>query len=119
MYWRLQWVKDFCAVPVFMLMSLENQPQYFLAAFFSLGCFIDTLYTSYAYLYEKPWTFARLKDLWGAFGMWVFTLTLLMVKKQYTPERWAYFFYFAAVVDTLSVFSILSKKNNIYLKLCV
>ncbi len=118
MYSWFQWTKDFCAIPVFILMSLETQPHYFLAAFFSIGCFIDTIFSAYAYWYDNPWTIARIKDAMGAFGMWIFALALIAAKPVHDSGRWSYFFCFATVVDMVSVFSILCVQNSIYLKFC-
>lgn len=115
MYHYLQGIKDFCAIPVFIYLSLFHHSRYFLAVFFSAGCLLDTLFTAYAYWYDKPWTIARIKDACGAFGMFVFTLALLTANPSKDPGRWPYFFQFAAAVDTLSVLSICSQ-YNIYTK---
>lgn len=112
-----QFLKDFMAVPIFILIALDpyiHNSRSLLALFFSLGCLTDTIFSCYSYMHEFPWTIARVKDGLGAVGMWVFTICLSFAPPFQTVNLWPYFFYFAMLVDSFSVFSVLLGKYNIY-----
>jgi len=111
MYYYLQICKDFCTIPVFILMSMNEHSRHFLAVFFSFVCLVDTFFTACAYWYDKPWSIARIKDACGAYSMWVFTLALLAAQPSKDPGHWPYFFQFAAGVDALSVLSVPTPAN--------
>lgn len=107
---NLQFCKDFGAVPIFLLIAADpyiHHSKSLLALFFSFGCLLDTLFSCYSYVYDLPWTIARIKDGLGAIGMWVFAIALSFNHKEHAGPYWQYFFYFAAFVDICSVFSIL------------
>jgi len=112
-----QFLKDFMAVPIFILIALDpyiHNSRSLLALFFSLGCLTDTIFSCYSYIYDSPWTIARVKDGLGAIGMWCFTIWLSLTPPLET-SHWSYFFYFAMFVDGVSVFSVLLGKYNIYM----
>jgi hypothetical protein len=111
-----QFLKDFLAVPIFILIALDvdiHASRSLLSLFFSLGCLTDTVFSCYSYIHDSPWTIARVKDGLGAVGMWVFTICLSLAGELETTNLWPYFFYFAASVDICSVFSVLFQ-NNVY-----
>jgi len=121
-YWIMEWfpsaqiLKDFIAVPVFVFLALsvDQCERDLLCLFFSFGCFVDTVYSCIG-LYYPVLTIARVKDLWGMFGMWVFTFVLAFAPKVKDPGRWPIFFWFAAAVDFISVCSVFVP-GNIYKK---
>lgn len=122
-FFSYQFLKDFTAVPIFILIAADpyiHHSKSLLALFFSLGCLVDTLFSCYSYVYEEPWTIARVKDALGAFGMWTFTLWLAFKEGKQAGPYWQIFFYFATFVDICSVFSILNnRKYTCYtFKLC-
>jgi len=114
---NLQKVKDFCAIPVFVFIALTSSiydSRGKLAVFFAFGSLIDTFFVSWFYWYNKTWTIARLKDVAGASGMWVFCLALIVSPISPEMHRWPYFFWFAAVVDSISICSTLCGRYDWY-----
>lgn len=114
---NLQQVKDFCAIPVFVYIALTASmydSRIRLALFFAFGSLIDTLFVSWFHWYNKTWTIARLKDALGAYGMWGFCMTILLVPVSPEMHRWPYFFWFAAAVDSISIFSTLCGRYSWY-----
>ena len=112
---KLQFIKDFIAIPIFIVIALTpeiNESRELLCLFFAFGCLLDTLFTCYLYICGHPWTIARVKDGLGAAGMWVFTIAIAWANTpKKSPHRWPIFFCFAAAIDTCSVLSVLTKYN--------
>ncbi len=115
---KLQFIKDFIAIPIFIAIALTpeiNESRELLCLFFAFGCLLDTLFTCYMYIYDYPWTIARVKDGLGATGMWVFTIAIAWANPpKESPHRWPIFFCFAAAIDTCSILSVFSAKYNLY-----
>lgn len=113
-----QFMKDFIAIPIFIVIALRpeiNESRELLCLFFSIGCLLDTLFTCYMYIYDHPWTIARVKDAMGAAGMWVFTIAIAWANPpKEPPHRWPIFFCLAAAIDTCSILSVLTIKYNWY-----
>ena len=107
-----QCIKDFCAIPIFILMAAQTIfPKRILLTFFVLGGLLDTLFACYFYWYGFPWTIARAKDALGAYGMLGFVFIIAAANQIHQTGRWPYFFIFAACVDTISVCSVFTKWN--------
>jgi len=115
---KLQFIKDFIAIPIFIAIALTpeiNESRELLCLFFAFGCLLDTLFTCYMYIYDYPWTIARVKDALGAAGMWVFTIAIAWANPpKEPPHRWPIFFCLAAAIDTCSILSVLTIKYNWY-----
>ena len=115
---KLQFIKDFIAIPIFIIIALNpqiNESTEFLSLFFAFGCLIDTIFTAILFFYDYPWTVARVKDAMGALGMWTFTIVLIWtIPPKKTPHRWPIFFCIAAFIDTCSILSVLTIKYNWY-----
>ena len=78
-----QWIKDFIATLVFVLLSQMSkalEDRIVISFLFSCFCLLDTLFFCYARCYGMKWTRATYKDLCGAITMW--SLTMLYV---FTP----------------------------------
>lgn len=117
MVMNLQWIKDFGAIPIFVWIALTpsvSNSRHLLSLFFAFGCLLDTLFVSFFYWYEKPWTIARVKDVLGAVGMWVFCLVLLAANPAPEVHRWPSFFWLATAIDSMSVLSVFSGNYNWY-----
>jgi len=115
-FYLLQWIKDCMAVLVFVL--LANMPQFLhssgsLSLFFALGCLLDTLFCCVCYWKAFDVTTSCIKDAFGAVGLWIMTLVVVGGK---TGTWVSVFFYIAAVIDYLSICSIVSS-YNIYTQL--
>ena len=108
--------KDLIAIPIFIWLALHSEVEYnVLSLLFSIGCLIDAIFVSVTWCYDIPWSVASLKDALGAFGMMGFTIMLAYsTKKKDCPSNMVYFFVLAAVVDILSIVSIVTPWN-IYL----
>ena len=110
-----QFIKDLLAIPIFILIA--NTPnittnRVILSLLFAFGCLTDTVYCCVGLYY--PLTWARIKDVLGMSGMWVFSLVLIFAPDVDDPGRWPMFFWFASAVDLLSILSIIHTNTNIY-----
>jgi|TARA_B110000091_G_C13747867_1_gene446322 hypothetical protein len=111
MFQWFQCGKDFLAIPVFILLAIYQHDRQLLSVFFAFGSLLDACYGLYAEFTGHPWTIARVKDALGAHCMCGFSVLLLWATPAKDPGRWPYFFWFAAVVDSVSVLSIARTKN--------
>jgi|SaaInlStandDraft_1057018.scaffolds.fasta_scaffold251269_1 hypothetical protein len=112
MFKWFQWLKDFIAIPIFIGLALHNiHDRLLLSVFFALGSLLDACYGMHAEFMGHPWTIARVKDALGAHCMWGFSMLLLWAPTTQDPGRWPYFFWFAAVVDGVSVLSVFTSRN--------
>lgn len=110
----MQCIKDFHAVPVFIIIASTPficDSRRLLSLFFAFGALLDSLFVSYFYWYDMPLTRARMKDALGAFGMLVFCVVLLVAKHAPEVHRWPYFFWVAASIDAVSILSIVTDFN--------
>ena len=111
-----QFIKDSAACFVFFLfanMPLLLNDSEMLCLFFSLGALMDCLFVSFRYYHTLPLTIASVKDIFGLFGMFCFTIALVFLKQNHA-EFWQKFFYLAFIVDYISVMSVCSFSWNIY-----
>ena len=107
-----QFIKDFCAIPIFITMSMQTIfSKELLMIFFALGGILDTLFVCYFYWHGFPWTIARIKDALGAYGMLGFVFIIAAANQVHQTGRWPFFFIFAMCVDTISVCSIFTDWN--------
>ena len=111
-----QYIKDSAACLVFFL--LANMPlllsdSEMLCLFFSLGALMDCLFVLFRYYHTLPLTIASVKDIFGLFGMFCFTIALVFLKQNHA-DFWQKFFYLAFIIDYISVLSVCSFSWNIY-----
>ena len=91
------WVKDLFFIPVFLFFFFFFvHDRLVLAIFFAGGSLLNAIF----YACNK-----RVKDAVSAVVMWVFSMTLLWAPTVKDPGRWPYLFYFAVIVDVLSIIS--------------
>lgn len=107
----IQFFKDLSAIPIFIIISttpyMYNSDKR-LALFFSIGCLIDTIFSSFSYFFTKPMTIASVKDILGALGMMLFTIVICLTSVK---PLWSYF---AALVDYCSILSTRLGNRNWY-----
>ena len=109
----MQLVKDLSAIFVFWWLACR--PEFYerrlLSVLFTVGWLIDTLYVCTTWCLHIPWTWASFKDFLGAYGMFGFSVILVVAPENNCPSNWYYFFVFAAGVDTLSLLSVCTRFN--------
>jgi len=117
LYAYFQGFKDLIAIPIFIWLALHPELGYtVLSLLFSIGCLIDAIFVSVTWCCDILWSVASLKDALGAFGMMGFTIVLAYTtKKKDCPSNLVYFFVLAAVIDMLSIISIVTPWN-IYMR---